>query len=218
MEGRVVQGVGCLTWLLVVLHKPSWSSSCCHQASSLTAVPPGRVELCLPRCMPNSYRDALLDGVVSIGSHVASDTVDLKQWRSLRGQQRKKHHGLTSSLPPILKFTAISDEGWQVVRPRQRRVLCHAPLASQRSHSPHYLIVVVGRCLNCLSFSHRRVDCRLPTHFFNCHSFHHHLWDCKHPQKSLALHVLNGSKACANVDALQEMHIYSTVITDEYSF
>jgi hypothetical protein len=51
-----------------------------------------------------------------------------------------------------------------------------------------------------MSFSHRRVDCRLPTHCFNFHGFRNHLRDCKHPQKSLALHVLGGSKAYANAD------------------
>jgi hypothetical protein len=57
-----------------------------------------------------------------------------------------------------------------------------------------------GRCLNCLSFSHKRVDCCLSTRCFNFHGFCHHLWDCKHPQKSLALHVLDGSKACVNAN------------------
>jgi hypothetical protein len=101
---------------------------CCHQASSLVAVPPGGVELRLPGRTPGSYRDALLSGVISAGGCVASDTIDLKQCRCLRGQQRKKHHGLISSPPLTLKSAVVSDEGWQVVRP------------CQRSHSPCYLI------------------------------------------------------------------------------
>jgi hypothetical protein len=101
---------------------------CCHQASSLAVVPPGGVELRLPRITPGSYRVALLSGVISAGGRVASDAIDLKQCRCLRGQQRKKHHGPTSSQPPTLKSVVVSDEGWQVVRPRQR------------SHSPRYLI------------------------------------------------------------------------------
>jgi hypothetical protein len=51
-----------------------------------------------------------------------------------------------------------------------------------------------SRCLNCLSFSHRRVDCRLPTWSFNCHRLCHYLRDCKRPHKSPA--ALGDYEAC----------------------
>jgi hypothetical protein len=74
------------------------------------------------------------------------------------------------------------DQGWQVVKPcRVRRC---APSAAPKSYSPHYLVVVEGKCLNFLSSSHMRVDCCLPTRCFNCHGFQHHLGDYKRPCKS----------------------------------
>jgi hypothetical protein len=61
---------------------------------------------------------------------------------------------------------------------------CFAPSAAPRLLSPRYLTTVEGRCLNYLSSSHRRVDCRLPTRCFNYHELRHHLRDCKLSQKS----------------------------------
>jgi hypothetical protein len=69
-----------------------------------------------------------------------------------------------------------------------------------RLHSPRYLAAVKGKCFKCLSSSHRRVDCRLPTCCFNCFGYRHHLQDCKRPRRSPA--ALGGSHACA-VDASQ---------------
>jgi hypothetical protein len=63
-------------------------------------------------------------------------------------------------------------------------VCCRAPSATPRSYSPRYLVAVEGRCLNCLSSSHRRVGCCLSTRCFNCHRLRHHLRDCKRPRKS----------------------------------
>jgi hypothetical protein len=59
--------------------------------------------------------------------------------------------------------------------------------------SPRYLVVVEGRCLNCLSSSHRRAECHLPICCFNCHGLCPHLRDCKLPQKSSI--ALGDSKA-----------------------
>jgi hypothetical protein len=64
-------------------------------------------------------------------------------------------------------------------------VCCFTPLVVSRLHSSRYLAAVAGRCLNCLSSSHRREDCHLPTHCFNCHGLRYHLRDCKLPRKSL---------------------------------
>jgi hypothetical protein len=137
-----------------------------------------------------SYRDALLNGVFS-------DTVGLNQSRRLRCQKRMQHRGPASSPPP--DFASISDEGWQVVRPHQRRVRCGALSVSHRTQSPRYLTVVASKCLNCMSPSHRRVDCRLPTSCFNYHRLHHHLRDYSDPLKSHVLHFWGGPKACSNV-------------------
>jgi hypothetical protein len=76
----------------------------------------------------------------------------------------------------------IPNEDWQVVKPCHLR--CRAPSAAPRLYSPHYRATVEGRCLNCLSSSHRRAGCCLPTHCFNCHGLRHHLRDCKRPHKS----------------------------------
>jgi hypothetical protein len=57
---------------------------------------------------------------------------------------------------------------------------------------------VKGKCFNCLSSSHRRADCCLPTRCFNCLGFCHHLRDCKCPRRSPA--ALGDSHACA-IDA-----------------
>jgi hypothetical protein len=84
-------------------------------------------------------------------------------------------------------------EGWQVVKPRHMRSCAPSaapkPVAS-RSYSPRYLTAVEDKCLNCLSFSHRRADCCLPTRCFNYLGFWHHLRDCKCPcRSSIALEV-----------------------------
>jgi hypothetical protein len=60
----------------------------------------------------------------------------------------------------------------------------YAPSAAPRPHSPRYLTAMKGRCLNCLSSSHKRVDYCLPTCCFNCHGLRHHLQDYKRPRKS----------------------------------
>jgi hypothetical protein len=138
----------------------------------------------------DSYRNALLGGVFS-------DTVGLNQSRRLRCQKRMQHRGPASSPPP--DFASISDEGWQVVRPRQRRVRCGALSASRRPQSPRYLTVVADKCLNCMSSSHRRVDCRIPTSCFNYHRLLHHLRDCSDPLKSHVLHFWGGPEACSDV-------------------
>jgi hypothetical protein len=42
----------------------------------------------------------------------------------------------------------------------------------------------LNKYLNCLSSSHSRANCCLPTRCFNYHGFWHHLMDCKCPCKS----------------------------------
>jgi hypothetical protein len=151
----------------------------------------------LSRCR-RSYQDALLSKVDS--APIQDDVVDLKKSRRPRcHHHRRKHRSPALSPPLALESTTGFDEGWQVVMPHQRRGHFCAPSGSPKPLSPRYLTVVVGRCLNCLSSSHRRVDCCLPTRCFNCHGLHHHLWDFKHPQKSLASHVLGGSKVRSDV-------------------
>jgi hypothetical protein len=120
-------------------------------------------------------------GAPPVGRDI-SDVVGLNLNRRLRYQRSKQHHGPASSLPPSSKPTMIPNEDWQVVKPCHLR--CRAPSAAPRSYSPHYRATVEGRCLNCLSSSHRRAGCCLPTHCFNCHGLRHHLRDCKRPHKS----------------------------------
>jgi hypothetical protein len=101
------------------------------------------------------------------------------------------------SPPLVLESAADFDEDWQVVRLCQRQGNLRVLSACPKQLSPRYLTAVVGRCLNCLSSSHRRADCRLPTRCFNFHGLHHHLRNCKNPQKSPV--VLSGSKARTDI-------------------
>jgi hypothetical protein len=120
-----------------------------------------------------------------------------------------KHHGPASPPPPTLKSAVGSEEGWQVFRPRQCCMRYRVPSEAPKPHSPLYLAAVAGKCLNCLSFSHRRADYHLPTRCFNCHGLRHHLRDCKRPRKSHALHFVGDPEACSNVDGwcfIKDMH------------
>jgi hypothetical protein len=142
-----------------------------------------------PGWVPGSYRDSQLGGVASPVVQDASDAIPPKQNRCPGYRS-----GLASSPSPTLQSVGDLNEGWQVVRPH--RVRCCASSAVPMLHSHHYLTAVEGRCLNCLSPSHRRADHHVPTHCFNCHGFLHHLRDCKHPQKSPAF--LGASEAACD--------------------
>jgi hypothetical protein len=74
-----------------------------------------------------------------------------------------------------------------------------ALLVNPRPQSPRYLATVVGRYLNCLSSSHRKMDYRLPIRCFNCHMLRHYLRDCRHPPKFPALLVLGGYETRSDV-------------------
>jgi hypothetical protein len=91
-----------------------------------------------------------------------------------------------------LKSTVGSEEGWQVVWPRQCRVGCRAPSEAAKPHSP----LLPHRCAGQSALT----ICRLFTRCFNCHGLQYHLRDCKRPEKSHALHVVGDSEACSNVD------------------
>jgi hypothetical protein len=96
--------------------------------------------------------------------------------------------------PPLsLKSSVNPGEDWQIVKTRRMRRCAPSAApkpAASRSYSPCYLAAVEGKCLNCLSSSHRKADCCLPTCCFNCHGFQHHLRDCKRPRKSsIALEI-----------------------------
>jgi hypothetical protein len=97
----------------------------------------------------------------------------------------------------------IPNEDWQIVK--LRRVRCRAPSTAPRSYSPHYLAVMEGRCLNCLSPSHRRAKCYLPTQCFNCHGLRHHLRDCKCPRKSSIVVGVSDAALHASRDTLPSL-------------
>jgi hypothetical protein len=110
----------------------------------------------------------------------------------------ERHRNQASFPSPTLRSIEDPNEGWQVVRPC--RVRCFVASVAPK---PRYLAATVGRCLNCLSSSCRRADCRLPTRCFNCHGFQHHLRDCMLPRNSPA--VLWGGGSEASYDTLPSL-------------
>jgi hypothetical protein len=147
----------------------------------------------------SSYQDALLgraEGTDSAVGQATSVTADLKE-KQLKGRQQSKKAHLQASVQ--LPATTDADEGWQVVGLRRRHARHHVPLLATKPPSLRYLTIVVGRCLNCLSRSHRVATYCLPTHCFSCHGFRHHLWDCKHPRKPPAQQAFNCFVSSTNV-------------------
>ncbi|CAO2162882.1 unnamed protein product [Urochloa humidicola] len=81
-------------------------------------------------------------------------------------------------------FTAVRSRR-SARRRRQRRAMNQqdpAPAAS-RSRIP---VEFVGRCFNCLSFTHTVAQCRLPPRCFRCRGFRHLARDCKRLRSSTA--------------------------------
>ena len=87
-------------------------------------------------------------------------------------------------LGPQRRATPPDANGWQKVLPRDEGR--PPPRASQRQSQsqPGHRIPpeFAGRCLNCLSYSHRVATCRLPHRCVRCHSLHHLAKDCKRPR------------------------------------
>lgn len=149
---------------------------------------------------PPSYRDALLLGTTTDTSVVSQATLvaAAPKWNQHRGCRSHEKPRVRVPVLPLAQQLATStsadaDEGWQVVGSRQRRARSHVPSPPSKLASPRYLAAVAGRCLNCLSFSHRVATCHLPTRCFNCHVFRHHLRDCKRPRNPSVQQASGGS-------------------------
>jgi hypothetical protein len=80
----------------------------------------------------------------------ASDAIDHKRSWRLRYQQRKKHHGMAS--PPLLTLKSVvgSEEGWQVVRPHQRRL--HR--RRHQNHTPPFTSPLWRACASTVRLPH----------------------------------------------------------------
>jgi hypothetical protein len=93
------------------------------------------------------------------------------------------HRGPPPTLKSVVVAAAVTDEGYQFVRPRQR---------------PGQTLIVMSSWWwkgvpTDLSSSLMRVNHSLPTHYFNYPGLQHHRQNCKRPQKSLTLHAFGGS-------------------------
>ena len=85
------------------------------------------------------------------------------------------------------RFSSPNADGWREVLPRRtgdnsvdaRRHPARQPPPPPRRPLPAELS---GRCLNCLSYKHRRAVCKLPTRCLRCLGFRHLARDCKRPR------------------------------------
>ncbi|KAG2616687.1 hypothetical protein PVAP13_3NG249566 [Panicum virgatum] len=85
------------------------------------------------------------------------------------------------------RFSSPNADGWREVLPRRTddnsadagRHPARQPPPPPRRPLPAELR---GRCLNCLSYKHRRADCKLPTRCLRCLGFRHLARDCKRPR------------------------------------
>ncbi|CAN6357250.1 unnamed protein product [Urochloa humidicola] len=85
------------------------------------------------------------------------------------------------------RVSAPNADGWQEILPRQKMghvaalavPRCDPKQLPQAQKTPAELH---GRCLNCLSYSHRVAICRMPRRCLRCHGFRHLAKDCKRPR------------------------------------
>ncbi|CAL5095579.1 unnamed protein product [Urochloa decumbens] len=114
-----------------------------------------------------------------------------RQGAAARGAQgrvpvRQRLGPRVANPPPPLRrrrYSSPDAEGWQERLPRERRASPQGTSHQRGDQQPRRLPVELGgRCLNCLSYGHRRAFCKLPTRCLRCNQFHHVARDCKRPR------------------------------------
>ena len=126
---------------------------------------------------------------VSVPNTVAS--VRRNQRRELRRTPVHQHLGPKVTEHPAprrrpRRFSSPNADGWREVLPRRtgdnsvdaRRHPARQPPPPRRPLPAE----LSGRCLNCLSYKHRRAVCKLPTRCLCCLGFQHLARDCKRPR------------------------------------
>ncbi|AQL04231.1 hypothetical protein ZEAMMB73_Zm00001d046411 [Zea mays] len=160
-----------------------------------------------PPCAPASYRGALLRAPAkndrgagtSAAQSRSSSLAAAPRLRSIvvrpreptrpRSAARRKMRRPSAAAPRGHRrrgrVSPPDHDGWRRVLPQQR---CSPPSwpggssAAVRSARPPACLE--GKCLNCLSFSHRVATCRLPPRCLRCRGFCHLARDCKRPRRA----------------------------------
>ncbi|CAN6268671.1 unnamed protein product [Urochloa humidicola] len=86
--------------------------------------------------------------------------------------------------PVTQSWPRIDADGFQMVlsRSTHRRLRRSEAAPSHSSPSRRIPQELAGRCLNCLSYNHRVVTCRLPRRCLRCRGFRHLARDCRRPR------------------------------------
>jgi hypothetical protein len=92
------------------------------------------------------------------------------------------HQRLGARVPPRRRrhISPPDSEGWREMLPQQADTPATADITKSRRPCQRGIPEPLrGRCLNCLSFTHRIATCRLPRRCFCCRGFRHLGRDCK---------------------------------------
>jgi hypothetical protein len=168
---------------------------------------------------PVSYLDAVLRPVrlVAASKPLASGADTMRQGPVCqRGRRSRSRPKLVHGLParqveghiPAHQclghrgwVSAPNSDGWLEILQRPVTQLVAVSSMAQRPQARRIPAELVGRCFNCLSYSHRVATCTLPQRCLRCRGFHHIARDCRRPRRPAAASAVVGANSLSPVHA-----------------